>query len=197
VLAILKYLVNLVTSVTGCPAIGGPASTPHATPTPSGSPTFGSGTWRVGSDIPPGLYRNSDSSGFCYWARLSGLGGTLNEIIANNFSSSIQTVQIKPGDVGFTSDRCGTWSQALIAPSSGPSQPFGAGDWIVGTEIAPGLWRNSDSSGSCYWARFSGFGGTLNEIIANYFGSSIQTVQIKPGDVGFTSDRCGTWTKVG
>ncbi len=43
VLAILKYLVNLVTSVPGCPAIGGPASTPtptpHATPTQSGSPT--------------------------------------------------------------------------------------------------------------------------------------------------------------
>jgi hypothetical protein len=153
--------------------------------------TFGDGTWRVGADIPPGLYRNSNSSAGCHFA----FGGTPDEIIVIHLS--IQTVQIKPGDVGFTSQGCGTWSDHFFAPSSGPTQLFGAGEWIVGTEIAPGLWRNTNSSGGCYWARLSDFGATVSAIIANYFGSSIQTVQITGSDVGFESYNCGIWTKIG
>ena len=45
------------------------------------------------------------------------------------------------------------------------SQTFGNGTWLVGEEIAPGIWRNSDSSGFCYWARLSGHGGRLGDSI--------------------------------
>jgi len=183
----------------GCPAIGtviGSAPTPTPSPTPVTSITFGDGTWVVGPEVPPGLWRNSDSSASCYWKRLSGFGGTLGEIIANNLDNSIQTVQIKASDAGFQSEHCGTWSQTLVPPSSGPDQPFGPGVWLVGQEVMPGTWRNSDSSASCYWKRLSGFGGTLGEIIANNFDNSIQTVQIKASDTGFQSERCGTWTRI-
>jgi len=78
------------------------------------SACFGPGTFRVGTDIQPGTYRNSDSSGGCYWERLSGFGGTLDEIIANESSSSPQVVTIAPGDVGFSSSNCGVWT--LVAP---------------------------------------------------------------------------------
>jgi hypothetical protein len=49
----------------------------------------------VGSEVEPGTYRGEaagvvlsthDFSGSCYWARLSGLGGTLGEIIANQLT---------------------------------------------------------------------------------------------------------------
>ena len=177
-----------------------PTPTPTATPAPTAtatptSQTFGDGTWIIGLDIQPGLWRNDDSSDFCYWARLSGLGGELDDIISNEFSSIIQTVEIKPSDLAFEADRCGTWSQILQPPSSGPSQPFGNGTWLVGEEIAPGIWRNSDSSDDCYWARLSGFGGSLFDIIANEFDDSIQTVEIKASDVGFSASRCGTWSQ--
>ncbi|MCH7485242.1 MAG: hypothetical protein IIA90_08885 [Chloroflexi bacterium] len=143
------------------------------------------------------MWRNDDSSNFCYWARLSGLGGELDDIISNEFSNVIQTVEIKPSDFAFEADRCGTWSQNLQPPSSGPNQPFGDGTWLVGEEIAPGIWRNSDSSANCYWERLSGFGGTFGEIIANEFDDTIQTVEIKATDVGFSATRCGTWIKIG
>lgn len=173
-----------------------PTPAPTATPTPQPtSQTFGDGTWLVGSEIQPGIWRNSDSSNSCYWERLSGLGGTLGEIIANEFDDSIQTVEIKPSDLAFHANRCGTWSQTLTPPSSGPNQPFGPGVWLVGEEIAPGIWRNSDSSNSCYWERRSGLGGTFGEIITNEFDDSIQTVEIKSSDVAFYSHRCGTWSQ--
>ncbi|MCH8052081.1 MAG: hypothetical protein IIC86_08700 [Chloroflexi bacterium] len=89
-------------------------TSPPVTPTPTPQPTsqtFGDGTWLVGFDIQPGIWRNSDSSGFCYWARLSGLGGELGDIISNGISTAIQTVEIKPGDVAFEASNCGTWTK--------------------------------------------------------------------------------------
>jgi hypothetical protein len=178
-----------------------PAPTPQPTPTPTPAPglatSFGEGTFRVGVDIAPGTYRNSDSSQGCYWERLSGLGGTLDEIIANNFTYARQVVTISPSDVGFSSEGCGVWSQDLSPITPSPTAPFGDGIYIVGVDIAPGLWRNSDSSDGCYWARLSGFGGTLDEIIANEFSEAIQTVRIVSTDRGFETEGCGVWTRIG
>jgi hypothetical protein len=67
----------------------------------------------------------------------------------------------------------------------------------VGRDISPGLWRNSDSSNYCYWQRVSGFGGSLDEIIDNGLSDQIQTVRIEPTDVGFASQSCGTWQRIG
>lgn len=75
-----------------------------------------------------------------------------------------------------------------------PAAPFGEGTYIVGVDIAPGLWR-SDGVTSCYWARLSGLSGSLGNIIANDNETGSAIVQIGPNDKGFTSSRCGTWTK--
>ena len=72
---------------------------------------FGDGTFIVGEDIQPGTYRNSDSSNLCYWERLSGFGGTGDEIIANGVSHEIQIVTISSSDVGFSSTDCGSWTR--------------------------------------------------------------------------------------
>jgi hypothetical protein len=73
--------------------------------------TFGAGLFRVGKDIAPGTYRNSNSAHACYWERLSGLGGGYGDIIAAGVSLDIVTVSIKPSDAGFFSMNCGTWTQ--------------------------------------------------------------------------------------
>lgn len=171
--------------------------TPVGQPAPGPATSFGDGTFRVGIDIAPGTYRNSDSSQGCYWERLSGFGGTLDEIIANNFTRARQVVTISPSDAGFSSEGCGQWSQELSPITPSPTDPFSDGIYIVGADIAPGLWRNSDSSGFCYWARLSGFGGTLDEIIANRLSESIQTVRIAATDRGFETNGCGVWTRIG
>lgn len=72
--------------------------------------TFGSGPQLVGSDIQPGTYRNSDSSNMCYWERLSGHSGEIDDIIANELTESQSVVTIAPTDVAFSSTDCGTWT---------------------------------------------------------------------------------------
>lgn len=159
--------------------------------------TFGDGMWRVGADIPAGTYRNTDSSGFCYGARLSGFGGSFDEIITNELSYNIMIVTLSPGDAGFESNDCGTWTNTLTPRTATPTSNHGDGYWLVGTEVAPGLWRNSDSSNLCYWERLSGFSWSFDGIITNGLSDSIQTVQISASDKGFHSEDCGTWTYLG
>ncbi len=157
--------------------------------------TFGDGTWRVGTDIPPGTFRlRTPPPGTCYWERLSGFGGTIDDIIANGLSNATQVVTIAPSDAGFHSDGCGTWSSDLSAITSSVTAPFGDGTYIVGTDIAPGTW-SAPGGPSCYWERLSGFGGSTGEIIANDFGSSGAIVTIDPSDRGFATDGCGVWSR--
>ncbi|MFL5797305.1 MAG: hypothetical protein ACJ77A_05160 [Actinomycetota bacterium] len=70
--------------------------------------SFGDGTYRIGSEVSAGTYRASGGSG-CYWERLSGFGGGMNDIIANGGFSPHVVVTIQASDAGFSSSDCGTW----------------------------------------------------------------------------------------
>ena len=130
------------------------------TPVTTPSQSFGDGTWIVGSDIAPGLYVApgiiEDS---CYWERLSGFGGTLDEIIAIEFDYGRQLVEIASTDVAFKSDGCGLWTPITEIMFGPPRDYILEGFWRVGEEIIPGVYSIPDGE-SCYWARLSGFGGT-------------------------------------
>ena len=166
-------------------------------PASGAATTFGDGTFRVGTDIAAGTYKNSDSSMGCYWERVSGFDGSVDAIIANSISISHDIVTISSTDAGFTSDSCGTWTLDNSALTSNPTATFTDGTYRIGRDIAPGLWKNTDSSQYCYWQRISGFGGTFEEIIDNGLSDQLQTVQIQPGDVGFSSQNCGSWQRIG
>jgi Rad3-related DNA helicase len=71
----------------------------------------------------------------------------------------------------------------------------GTGTFLVNDEISPGTYRSEDTS-SCYWARLSGTGGTLDSIIANNFGAGRQVVTISGSDVAFETSSCGGWTRI-
>jgi len=93
------------------------------------------------------------------------------------------------------------WNGPGVWPTPPPSPTatsFGPGTWRVGTEIQPGTYRalGDGSTSTCYWERLSGFGGTIDDIIANGGGSAPVVVTIEPSDAGFHSARCGAWTKV-
>lgn len=162
----------------------------------SGIKSFGGGVWTVPGEVPAGLYRNSSSASGCYWARLSGFGGELDDILDNEFTFDRDIVEITGNEKGFETSRCGTWSNDL-SPRKSPGSKMGSGAYLVGYEVRPGLWRNSNSSDGCYWERTSGFTNALGEIHANNFTFDIQVVEIKNTDVGFTSNDCGMWTKIG
>jgi hypothetical protein len=106
-----------------CAPLAAPVVAPAPTPTPTPTPepgAFGDGTWRVGATVQPGTY-GTDGGPSCYWARLSGFGGTLDEIIANNYGSGSQIVTIASTDVGFTSSGCGTWRLQGYVPPPPPT----------------------------------------------------------------------------
>ncbi len=171
---------------------------PPAPPPPPPSP-FGPGTHFVGTDIVPGRYYSDPSSG-CYWERLSGLGGTFDEIIANEFTGfdSFQLiVDIQETDFAFDTDGdCGFW---YPTPRHGFQNDILPGNWLVNFQIAPGIYSANAAYG-CYWERLRGFSGKLGDINDNDFVSSAGTqyVSISASDVGFNTDGdCGTWTRVG
>ena len=160
--------------------------------------SFGTGTKRVGLDIGPGLYRSNNLiSASCYWERLSGFGGTLAEILANDISGGPAVVAIAATDAGFNSSRCATWIAVTGPITTSPTAPFADGTFVVTSDVAPGTWASNGTDTGCYWARISSFDGTLDSIISNHFGPAPAVVTIAPSDVGFISHRCGTWSKTG
>jgi hypothetical protein len=178
-----------------------PAATAAATaaPTAAAAPTpfnFGSGKKVVPDEVPPGTYRMRTASPGCYWERLSGLGGTFGEILANGNPPGPEIITILPTDKAFNSTRCAAWSADLSTITTSPTAPFGDGTWQVGVDIAPGTWRSAGGT-TCYWQRMSGFGGGFDNIIANENTGPSAIVTIAGSDKGFSAARCGTWTKVG
>jgi len=80
--------------------------TPEPTePPPGPETTFGDGTYAVGTDIQAGTYQGGCPEGG-YWARLSGFGGSFDEIIANDGPDGPTIVTISPSDVGFETRGC-------------------------------------------------------------------------------------------
>jgi hypothetical protein len=132
----------------------------------------------------------------CYWERLSGFGGTLDEIIANDFQnfSGRVIVDILSSDAGFKFDAdCGTLK--TYVPAASPVGTIVPGAHVIGQHILSGTYTTLAAYG-CYWERRTSFDGTLDSIIANDFVSSpgSQVVTIAPTDVGFyTNADCGTW----
>ena len=90
-----------------------------------------------------------------------------------------------------------TTTEAL-APRVGPMTSIDEdGTYLVGEDIAPGQYRADGTGGSCYWARLSGLGGSVSEIITSGLEKGQQLVQIQPTDVAFKTQRCGVWEKIG
>jgi len=84
-----------------------------AAPAPSSPTGFGDGTYIVGTDIKPGLYKTTGpaSSDFpnCYWERDRDLDGGLNSIIDNDNTKGQTTVKIASTDKAFKTTGCAAW----------------------------------------------------------------------------------------
>lgn len=152
------------------------------------------GTYRVGSGLKPGLYQATGAGNTCYWERLSGFSGSLDDINSNYFGPARSYVQISAGDVGFYTERCGTWT-TVAATGNRAAKITADGSYRVGVDIVPGTYYASGSGNACYWETLSGFGGTFDEIRDNYFGSARTIVEIPVSAKGFYVAGCGTLTR--
>jgi hypothetical protein len=130
----------------------------------------------------------------CYWARLSGFTGELDDIIANG-NNGPEIVAIDPSDAGFETRGCGDWLPVDDTVPEAPATEFTDGTHRVGAHIEAGTYRADGGDDLCYRARLSDFSQELDGIIAN--GSSPGVVELQAGDAGFTTVGCGTWTRAG
>ena len=141
-----------------------PSATAAVTPVPTAIPTpqpsyltISDGTYEVPGEVEPGTYRLREPSSFCYWARLKGFSGELEDIIANeNLLDAYGVVTIGKSDKGFESNNCGEWSSDLTRVTPSTSQVDQDGTYIVKTDVAAGTWRATGGE-FCYWARLKGF----------------------------------------
>ncbi len=154
-------------------------------------PTFRDGTYLVNQQITPGIYRSTGKGTSCYWERTAESG----DILDNDFSLPGGAVTIQPTDFKFRSRGCGAWS--AIDPNNKPALPIEKqaaprkdGHYLVGIDIAPGLWRSNGAGARCYWSRLT----ATQDLIDNDLGYGGGAVLIRPEDFEFYTSGCGTWS---
>ena len=81
------------------------------TPTPEAArKSFGDDIHLVGKHIEPGLYYAGHTEfDSCYWERLSGLSGGVDDVIVNGIEAGPLYIQIQAEDMAFKSQGCGDW----------------------------------------------------------------------------------------
>lgn len=72
-------------------------------------------------------------------------------------------------------------------------QPKGDGFYLVGVDIAPGIWRSNGTGTKCYWEVTEKNG----DILDNDFGMAGGTAYISPDAFQVKFEDCGTWTYMG
>ena len=145
-----------------------PTPTAAATPTPSIRP----GTYAVGQDIDPGTYVGIAGTGVldtCYWARLQGVSGVLDDILANDIAMGQFYIEVLEGD-GYLETHCQITSLAAWPEPSELPESLQPGTYLVGRDIAAGTYRGEagEEVDWCYWARLNGVTGELKDVAANH-----------------------------
>ncbi len=154
------------------------------------APQFKDGVYLVNQQVAPGTYRSTGKGASCYWER-SGEG---ENILDNHYGIAGGVVTIQPTDYQFESKRCGPW--VAVDPAHLPAlsiaqqtAPKKDGFYVVGWDIAPGLWRSTGVGAKCYWERQT----ITQDIIDNDAGIAGGAVMIQPTDFVFYAKGCGDW----
>jgi hypothetical protein len=96
---------------------GGEATTdPPTPPVPhraDAGTSFGNGTYVVGVDVKPGVYRTGGpgSTGICIWERLKDTSGETSAVIATGSAQGPTSVTIKETNGAFGSQYCLNWTK--------------------------------------------------------------------------------------
>ena len=131
------------------------------------------GTYIVGTDIDPGIYRGEAGTGLfnsCYWARLEDLSGELDAIIANDNAEGQFYVEILETDYALETGCELVSLDSLQKPEGDFPTTIQTGTYIVGRDIQTGIYQGQageDFLDSCYWARLEDLTGELDSLIAN------------------------------
>ncbi|MFI6107339.1 hypothetical protein [Streptomyces sp. NPDC051310] len=107
------------------------------------------------------------------------------------------------GDDGGKAPAAGDTKGKQQQPAGQQEQPKkaaaieGDGDFEVGTDVKPGLYRTSgNEDGLCYWERAKDASGETDSILANDNVTGTSYVTIKAGDKIFKTSDCKDWEAV-
>ncbi len=149
------------------------------------------GSYLVNQQIPAGTYRSTGKGTWCYWER----SGESDDILDNSIGLAGGVVTIQPTDYKFMSRGCGSW--APLDPNNKPALPAEKqaaaktdGYYVVGLDMAPGVWKSNGQGAQCYWARQN----VTQDLLDNDLGFAGGAVTIRPDDFEFYTRGCGTWT---
>lgn len=192
---LLAVVTSVSASACGSSGGGGTPTTPTPPPTPatytlsgtvseSGGGRIQGATVRIGDGTNSGRSATTDANG---QYSLTGLQSS-----SFTASASADGYASRGQGINLTANRTADFALTRL----GPRTSFGAGQYLVGTDILPGRYFTDPSSG-CYWERQSGLSGNISDVIANEFigFNALQwIVDIAGSDRGFETDsECGRW----
>jgi hypothetical protein len=70
----------------------------------------GMGEYRVGAEVPAGVYQNTDPN-YCQWNRLANFRGNGIQSLASLQHGTTSVVTIQPSDAGFSTSCLGVWTK--------------------------------------------------------------------------------------
>ena len=185
----------------------------------------GDGTWIVGQDVAPGLYRSTrefqpqqtTQEGLPYYGEacdfrlLRGFGGRDQDLIGGRKQAYARVIVQLGGEVrGLATKNCGAWERlddkALPISANGTRR--------IGTDMGPGLLRSrhnnvsrdanpSPEDGQCTWLILNDFlwadaytaAGVSSSVWGQDRGTSV-VVEIPATAAGFHSEFCEAWVRV-
>ena len=158
---------------------------------------FGEGLYEVGVDIAPGIYTADQNQGRCLWFTRTDFTYQPNyDGLVTWWRVGEPTVELKIGDGGFYSIRCGTWQIRKGGRSAEPLSEFNDGSYLVGVDIEPGDYVADSGDNVCRWFRNSQFNVAVPDFSGGYQSIGRQIATILPSDTGFYSDGCGPWEPI-
>lgn len=175
--------------------------------------TFGNGSHTVGNgkyDVKPGLYTSSktvssDPAAACIWLRGFDLNGPPSQVKGTDQEFGGRSfIQILPTDAKFLTQQCGVWTPPKSTSYNPDRATAKTGAYRVPTDLLPGTYT-APGGALCSWTRVSSFKGDKASIIATslpaanapYHGVKNPRVTIATTDVGFLTDICGGWKRIG
>jgi hypothetical protein len=174
-------------------------TTGHLASSPTANPPqvmVHSGTYRVSALGPvfPGTYRAERATPTCTWERRAALSGDEAAVLGTRTSDDRQLVTIRSGDAVFRTSGCATFVNDVFPITQSLTGDIGDGTYVIGLDIAPGTWTAQGGTTDCIWERVSDFSGAPDALKATDSGVVNPTVEIQPGDAGFVTSDCGTWS---
>lgn len=108
----------------------GPCFWTRDLPGPQTMPGNGDGTYRVGSEIAPGLYTAAGSAE-CYWETAANADGSVEAVTDIYLGTGPQLVEILPTDEYFVSDDCGAWAPLTSLPPRFLEVASSLNNWVL------------------------------------------------------------------